>query len=111
MLFQGSFCPVDLLGGIVILRNFDFSSVMTAEEEDKFYNDKKLWEAADTNKDGKLSKDEFAAMIHPHQFEHMKHFVLEDAMKQLDTDNDGYVSMDEYIGKEGKKEGIEERKK
>jgi hypothetical protein len=74
---------------------FSFSE----DEEEKFRHDRKLWEAADINKDDKISKDEFSAILHPHQFDHMKDLVLENTMKQIDTDKDGYISLNEYIGK------------
>ena len=38
--------------------------------------DKRKWDAADLDKDGKLSKEEFSAFIHPEETEHMKDIVV-----------------------------------
>ena len=38
--------------------------------------DKRKWDAADTDKDGKLTKEEFTAFLHPEEVEHMKDIVV-----------------------------------
>ena len=38
--------------------------------------DKRKWQAADLDKDGKLSKKEFEAFLHPEEIDHMKDIVV-----------------------------------
>ena len=38
--------------------------------------DMRKFQTADENKDGKLSKDEFAAFLHPEEYDHMKDIVV-----------------------------------
>ena len=44
--------------------------------KDMIDKDKRKWDAADLDKDGKLSKEEFSAFIHPEETEHMKDIVV-----------------------------------
>lgn len=39
--------------------------------------DRRRWEAADVNKDGHLTKDEFADFLHPEDATHMQDVVVE----------------------------------
>ena len=38
--------------------------------------DRRKFDAADTDKDGKLNKEEFAAFLHPEEMDHMKDIVV-----------------------------------
>jgi len=71
------------------------------EEEDDYADmvkrDERKFQAADEDKDGKLSKDEFAAFLHPEEHEHMKDIVVLETIEDIDKDKDGYISLDEYI--------------
>lgn len=71
-------------------------------EDDESYKDmidkdKRKFNAADSDKDGKLSKDEFAAFLHPEEMEHMKDIVVLETIEDIDKDKDGFISLDEYI--------------
>ena len=60
--------------------------------------DEKRFKKADKDSDGKLSKDEFAAFLHPENDESMKDIVVEETMEDIDKDKDGFLSLEEYIG-------------
>ncbi|XP_071954966.1 calumenin-like isoform X2 [Antedon mediterranea] len=60
--------------------------------------DKRRWVGADTSRDGSLNKEEFSAFLHPEEFDHMRDVVIDETMDDIDKDNDGYVSLEEYIG-------------
>lgn len=56
---------------------------------------------ADLNQDGMLDPDEFVPFVHPFRHEHMIGHLVEDQLVLYDRDQDGFISLDEYIGKEG----------
>lgn len=58
--------------------------------------EKRRWQAADVNQDGLLNKDEFYCFIHPHEFSHMRASIVEEVISDMDKDNDGRISLDEY---------------
>lgn len=74
------------------------SNFYLEKEEPTFRRDRKRWDLADLNKDDKISKDEFTAFLHPHQFDHMKDLVVAENLFEIDTNKDGYVSPSEFIG-------------
>ncbi|CDI98589.1 calumenin [Echinococcus multilocularis] len=58
--------------------------------------DKRRFEKADTDGDGKLTKDEFAAFLHPEEFEHMRDIVIDETLEDLDLNKDGRIDLEEY---------------
>ena len=60
--------------------------------------DRRRWEAADLDKDDKLTKDELTSFLHPEEVEHMKAIMVDETMEDIDKDKDGKISLDEYIG-------------
>lgn len=50
------------------------------------------------NKDGFLDEKEYIAYFQPYDFPHMYEVEMERAMKDLDKDTDGFISMQEFIG-------------
>ena len=50
------------------------------------------------NGDGKLNRDEFGAYLHPGSHEEMFEVTALETMEELDTDKDGYLDLDEYLG-------------
>ena len=56
-------------------------------------------QAADTDKDGVLDREEFASFLHPQDTPHMKDIVVQEALDDMDKDKDGYVTVEEYIRK------------
>ena len=61
--------------------------------------DKRRWEAADKNKDKKLSKDEFSDFLHPEEATHMHDIVIVETIEDIDKDGDGKISLQEYISR------------
>ena len=61
--------------------------------------DRNRWERADTDKDDKLTKEEYTAFLHPEEYDHMKDVVVDETLEDIDKDKDGVVSMEEYLGK------------
>ncbi|XP_033751880.1 calumenin-like isoform X2 [Pecten maximus] len=69
----------------------------TFSYKDTIDRDHRRWEAADTDKDMKLSKDEFVHFLHPEDSDHMRDVVVQETIEDIDKDKDGYISLDEYI--------------
>ena len=59
--------------------------------------DKRRWGLADKDKDGKLSREEFSAFLHPETDERMSDIVVTELMEDMDSDKDGSVSLTEYL--------------
>ncbi|CAH8607331.1 unnamed protein product [Dicrocoelium dendriticum] len=59
--------------------------------------EKRRWDAADQNKDGALSKNEFMDFLHPEDRVHMKDAIIEELLETVDMDKDGKVSEKEYL--------------
>lgn len=70
--------------------------------------DRRRWQTADLNKDDALTKEEFAAFLHPEESEHMRDLVVLETMEDIDKDKDGKLSLNEYIGDMYKGEENEE---
>ncbi|KAG8267162.1 hypothetical protein J6590_057001 [Homalodisca vitripennis] len=60
--------------------------------------DRRRWAVADLDTDDLLTKDEFAAFLHPEETGHMRDVVVLETMEDIDKDKDGKISLDEYIG-------------
>lgn len=60
--------------------------------------DRRRWQAADTDGDEALTKEEFADFLHPENSERLKEIVVVETMEDIDKDNDGRISVLEYIG-------------
>ncbi|XP_069133662.1 calumenin-like isoform X2 [Argopecten irradians] len=69
----------------------------TFSYKDTIDRDHRRWEAADTDKDMKLSKEEFVHFLHPEDSDHMRDVVVQETIEDIDKDNDGYISLEEYI--------------
>ena len=57
------------------------------------------------DKDGKLSRAEFSTFLHPEEADHMRDVVVKETIEDIDTDGDGKISLDEYIGEETLRSG------
>ncbi|VDD81956.1 unnamed protein product [Mesocestoides corti] len=55
--------------------------------------DRRRFEKADLDGDGKLSREEFAAFLHPEEFEHMRDT---ETLYDLDSNKDGLIDLEEY---------------
>lgn len=60
--------------------------------------DRRRWSVADRNGDDFLNKTEFVEFLHPEESPRMRDIVVSETMEDIDKDNDGKVSVDEYIG-------------
>lgn len=69
------------------------------EYKDMLSRDRRRWEKADVNKDNEITKEEYTAFLHPEEYDHMKDVVVDETLQDIDKDGDGFVSLDEYLGK------------
>lgn len=69
------------------------------EYKDMLSRDRRRWEKADVNKDNEITKEEYTAFLHPEEYDHMKDVVIDETLQDIDKDGDGFVSLDEYLGK------------
>lgn len=53
--------------------------------------------AADTNNDSVLDIGEFTPFIHPFRHTHMVVHLIDDQLLTYDLNNDGIISLDEYL--------------
>jgi len=74
----------------------ELSEEMKLMEEDRF-----LFLAADTDGNGYLDTTEFLAFSHPEEDENMKPHVLEQVLKDRDTNGDGSIDFQEFVGSRG----------
>ena len=72
-------------------QHMDFSTMIR--------RDKKRWKVADMDNDGDLTYEEFVGFLHPEEKGHMREIVVEETMEDIDANGDGFVDIDEYIGK------------
>lgn len=61
--------------------------------------DRRRWAAADLDGDDALTKEEFTSFLHAEQVDHMKDVIVLETMEDIDKDQDGKISLTEYIGK------------
>lgn len=61
---------------------------------------KKKWMAADSDKDNMLTKEEYNAFLHPNEFKHMHKAAADEIVYNIDKDEDGFISLEEYLGKQ-----------
>jgi len=66
--------------------------------KDMLTRDKRRFDRADADLNGKLNSEEFASFLHPENHEHMKGLVVEETLEDIDKDKDGVISLEEYIG-------------
>ncbi|XP_014356875.2 calumenin-B [Papilio machaon] len=60
--------------------------------------DRRRWHYADGDQDDALNRTEFAYFLHPEDHSGMRDVVVLETMEDIDKDNDGKVSLEEYIG-------------
>ena len=61
--------------------------------------DERRFKKADSDSDGKMTLQEFSAFLHPENHNEMKMLVVEETLEDIDKDKDGFISLEEYIGK------------
>lgn len=60
--------------------------------------DERRWKEADRDQDGTLSKDEYPAFYQPWEYSYMHGVAAQENLEDIDTDKDGRVSLEEYLG-------------
>jgi Ca2+-binding EF-hand superfamily protein len=60
--------------------------------------DRRRWSVADREGDHALNRSEFTDFLHPEESSHMRDIVVSEAIEDVDKDNDGKISVEEYIG-------------
>lgn len=60
--------------------------------------DRRRWSVADRDGDDALTKAEFTDFLHPEESPYMRDVVVAETVEDIDKDNDGKISVDEYIG-------------
>lgn len=63
--------------------------------------DKKIFEAADLNKDGFLDKNEFRRFCNPEDFADMLPILIETTLDEKDLNKDGVISFEEFVSNKG----------
>lgn len=60
--------------------------------------EQRRWKYADLDHDGKLTREEYAALYHPWEHKHMHDAVALENLEDMDKDKDGLLSLQEYLG-------------
>ncbi|XP_049871716.1 reticulocalbin-2 isoform X2 [Pectinophora gossypiella] len=63
--------------------------------------EKAMWKAADTNGDGSLDHKEFEVFTNPEEHAVMHPFLINQTLREKDTNKDGRIDFQEYIGDRG----------
>lgn len=59
--------------------------------------DRRKWEAAKTKDIKNIDMEDFSAFLHPEHFPRMHDIFIQEIFEDLDTDQDGKISIEEYI--------------
>lgn len=71
------------------------------ENEHLISDDKEMWKAADANNDGVLDSTEWLAFTHPEEHPAMLPVILNQTLRDKDTDHDQAITFQEFIGDRG----------
>ena len=71
-------------------RGFSYKAMLT--------RDRRRWSVADRDGDDALTKPEFTDFLHPEESPYMRDVVVSETVEDIDKDDDGKISVDEYIG-------------
>uniref|UniRef100_A0A224XT31 Reticulocalbin-3 n=1 Tax=Panstrongylus lignarius TaxID=156445 RepID=A0A224XT31_9HEMI len=80
----------------------DEEDIHSTEETNLIKNDKLMFEAADKNKDGVLDRVEFVPFSHPEEHPDMLPLILKNTLEDKDTNGDGEIDFQEFIGEKAK---------
>lgn len=69
---------------------FSYKSMLT--------RDRRRWSVADRTGDDELTREEFMDFLHPEESPYMRDVVVAETVEDIDKDNDGKISVEEYIG-------------
>lgn len=84
--------------------NFEFLAIIRPlflNSNQLLKEDRQLFNAADQNIDGRLDDKEFLAFTHPEENPDMLPVILQQTLEEKDTNNDGVIDFQEYIGDSG----------
>ncbi|XP_075214759.1 reticulocalbin-2 isoform X2 [Lycorma delicatula] len=82
--------------------DFNEMNIEDSEEETLVKQDKVLFNAADRNGDGILNKKEFVLFTHPEEHPEMLPHILKNTLDDKDTDKNGVIDFQEYLGDRAK---------
>ncbi|XP_033824264.1 reticulocalbin-2 [Periophthalmus magnuspinnatus] len=60
--------------------------------------EKQRYDFADVDGNAGLNVTEFLAFTHPSEVDHMSDFAIEDVLNEYDSNQDGFISLSEFIG-------------
>ncbi|XP_049580035.1 reticulocalbin-2 [Syngnathus scovelli] len=84
------------------LLDFDESAVMDDPEQESLKHlhlkERRRFNFADLDGTPGLNVTEFLAFTHPSEVDHMADFAIEDVLSDYDADQDGLISLKEFIG-------------
>lgn len=72
----------------------------------KFDFDKKKFEAADQDKDGKMDRHEYVNFQHPEENIKMEDLALDEIIRDVDQDADGMITVEEFVGQYVDSDGV-----
>ncbi|KAK9888919.1 hypothetical protein WA026_001140 [Henosepilachna vigintioctopunctata] len=81
------------------------SDTYDSDEEDNsnlIDDDKTIWNAADSNKDGNLNSKEFTVFTHPEEHPAMLPIFLDQTLRDKDKNKDGHIDFQEFVGNSAK---------
>ncbi|XP_071389332.1 calumenin-A [Centroberyx affinis] len=92
--------------GLISLEEYNNVTYGTYQDEpDSEYDHKKMlarderrFKVADKNGDLTADREEFTAFLHPENYDHMKHVVVQETIEDIDKNGDGLIDLEEYIG-------------
>lgn len=79
------------------------SNMVESEEFKLMEDDKQMFQAADSNKDGFLSQEEHNKFHSPEEHPEMLPLILSQTLRDKDFNKDGRIDFQEFIGEQGKK--------
>ncbi|KAM6926577.1 reticulocalbin-2 isoform 1-T2 [Lycodopsis pacificus] len=84
------------------LISFDDDAVLEDPEQeslrDLHLKERRRFDFADVDGSSGLNVTEFLAFTHPSEVDHMADFAIEDVLNEYDTDKDGFIDLNEFIG-------------
>jgi hypothetical protein len=101
------------VGFLAVAARWSDAQPAAANAKKQLGNPEAVFKRIDTNKDGKLSKDEFRAFIQKASKGKLadRPEVIDKLFDRLDTNGDGFLSLDEFKKLRELREKLAERKK
>ncbi|KAI8518423.1 calcium ion binding [Branchiostoma belcheri] len=76
----------------------EYSTEADPAEDEMIQDDRRFFQQADEDDDGKLDEVEWLAFQHPEEYVRMHHFLVEEKLEENDWNEDGLIDFDEYLG-------------